>query len=295
VTSKAATPVPDGYKIVKVRKPDGTIVKVRRLVVKDADPATTSSTPSAIPKDAGKLTETHSSVPVKAQESSRIAELKSGPSTSTPKISTEKSSGAKETLEKAGTPPVHASKLETTAKGYRLFHRFHRVHHHASRLVEAFDPYSDIGDLQEGDEYMGSDEDYMSASGDSDNDDSNNRNQQSNTTAPSKGPSTGSRVNVKFGSNTHKVVPAAKQAKTDVSVQEIRRDKSQSTDSDPITREKELLDTKDVEAAESQVKAPRSLHRRSADWAKLIVWALVIGFPIVFIGKFEISLPKKRS
>ena len=281
--------VPDGYKIVKVRKPDGTIVKVRRPISKTTNAAATSSTSSPIAKDPPKPIEAPSSPPVKIQEPSKTVTARRTPRASTPKATTEKSSGSKEAAEKVETPQAHASKLETTAKGFRLFRRFHRVHRHASRLVEAFDPYSDIGDLQDGDEYMGSDDDYNSASEESDDEDRNNRNQQPSGGEPTKGASTGAHVNVNVGRTTatQRAVPAPKQAKKDISAREIQREKSSSTDSDLIVREKELLEAKDLEAAEFQPKPPRSLHRRSADWAKLIVWTLVIAFPIIFIGKFS--------
>jgi hypothetical protein len=94
-------------------------------------------------------------------------------------------------------------------------------------------------------------------------------------------------VNVTSSAATHRATPAPKQAKTDVSVQEIQREKGSSTDTDPIIREKELLDAKDLEAAKAQPNLPRSLRRRSRDWAKLIVWTLVITFPLVFIGKLS--------
>lgn len=219
----------------------------------------------------------------KPKELAKVVVTKT-PSPAAPSVVVEKPSGSKEAPKKEPTPAAHASKLETTAKGYRLFHRFHRVHHHASRLVEAFDPYSDIGDLQDGDEYMGSDDDYNSTS-DSDDEDRNG-NKQSTGSGAAKGATTGAHMNVNVGGNTatHRATPAPKQAKTDISVQEIQREKGSSTDTDLIAREKELLDIKDVETVKAH--PPRRLIRRSADWARLIVWALVIIFPLLFIGTF---------
>ena len=143
---KATPTLHEGYKIVKVRKPDGTIVKVRRPITKTADSASTSaSSPNT------KITEKAVRGPEKPEELAKGVVTKT-PSRVAPPTVVEKPSGSKEAPKKEPAPLAHASKLETTAKGYRLFHRFHRVHHHASRVVEAFDPYSDIGDLQDGDE-----------------------------------------------------------------------------------------------------------------------------------------------
>lgn len=274
-----ASVVPDGYKIVKVRKPDGTIVKVRRRITKLADPPTPSS-----PSEVGKQTEGQSSAPNEYE--SAVNATSSNP---TSKSITPQCSGSSPSMSAAVKPaasPVHASKLETTAKSYRLFQKFHRVHQHASRIVEAFDPYLDVGDLQDGDEYLGSD-DYSddSNSEDSSDDDHNDQNQPTTAAGSHECAGTGGHLNVSTGNSkaTQRSPPATKQAKTEISVQEVQTDKSFSTEIDPVIREKELLGSKDLEAA--QPKPPRSLRRRSANWTTLVVWAIVIIFPFLFIGK----------
>lgn len=287
--AKGVSTAPDGYKIVKVWKPDGTIVKVRRPIAKVRGTETVPSVSNHSAKGLEKSDEVEPrlSGPVK---STLAAEVPA--SNTTPQVTAAKSSAttSKEVSPtKQATPPVHASKLETTARSYRLFRKVHRVHKHPSKLVEAFDPYSEVGDFQDGDESLGSDDEYGdSVSEDSNYDDRSDQAKQSNSKSATKGASIGAHANVNVGSNaaTHRPVPTPKEDKSNVAVKEVSGNKSSSSDTDIVIREKELLDAHGLENAKTAALPPRSLHRRSADWAKLIVWTLVIVFPLFFIGKF---------
>jgi hypothetical protein len=277
VLAKTSSAVPEGYKIVKVRKPDGTIVKVRRPIAK-----VTGSSTALSSEDIEKKTDSQSPASDQHQAAVKVE--------TTPKNTVLESSGpnsSKTIPDKLSTtPPVHASKLETTAKSYRLFGRVHRVHKHASRLVSAFDPYSDMGDLQDGDEYIDSDDDSDgSKSEDSGDDDHNNRDQQSNATGSNEGATTGDHEHVAIGNGAppQKPHPVTKSANTKVNVREVQTEKLSLTEKDPVIREK-ALDLNDLEAANAQSKPPLSLHGRSVDWNTLIVWALVILLPLLFIG-----------
>ena len=262
--------------------------------------AATTSASTQPPKYAEKSPGIDVGTPYKPEELPKLKSLapQSAATVVTPELVTAKHSGSKEAPKKAVTPPPppHASKLETTAKAGRLFHRAHRVHHHAAKLVAAFDPYADVGEFQDGDEVMGGDDDgdddYDSASVNSDNEDRDNQNRQSSDADKTNGGTTGAHMNLNARDNavTVKATPASKPVKAIVSVQEIIKDKDSFIGSDPITREKEMRDVKDLEAAKAPPHQPRSLHRRSADRAKLIVWTLVIAFPLLFIGKSAVSL-----
>ena len=71
----------------------------------------------------------------------------------------------------------------------------------------------------------------------------------------------------------------------EVSVHE-KADSKSSTElsKDTSALEKEVLPVKGHEGGNAQQRGATSLVNRSTDWARLIVWGLVIILPIAFIG-----------
>jgi hypothetical protein len=139
------------------------------------------------------------------------------------------------TAKKNVTPPAYISKLEAVSKSSRIFRNFHRVHKHASKFVEAVDPYSDVGDYEDGDESMPDDSGNDSGS-QSDNGHKNTKSGSGNGTKSAA-------TNTSHHATNNRPVPAAKTTKTGVSVHEPPENKSTSTEltKDAAIPKKEVL------------------------------------------------------
>ncbi|MCJ1393765.1 hypothetical protein MMC18_006641 [Xylographa bjoerkii] len=220
-----ATGAPAGFKIVKVRKPDGTIVKVRRPVKPDADslsPLQTSpkvsntiskqapneKTSDVIPpmvepnNHAGLQAGISKNVPVERAPSSLSNEIKTTEVKADPKPRSE----TKTTEVKASPKPLTtgdgktaeasktASRLATPAKTYKLYRTMHKLHRNFSRTIGAFDSNGDMGDadddvtdMESGDDEICEESDTSSSDDDSDNDNNDNdRNQEDSPGAHEK-------------------------------------------------------------------------------------------------------------
>jgi hypothetical protein len=315
VLKKAAPKVPEGYKIVKVRKPDGTIMKVLRPIAKDGapgasatsppksvgEPADTStgapSEPKPTSENSAQLLKTQVVLPVK-QESQKIAAEKSSVAITSEVASktADKSSGttasaattkkAEATPKGTTSPPAYTSKLEAISKSARIYRRFHRIHKHASRLVEAFDPHSEVRDYEEGDLSMPDDDDNDSGSQSDDSDASDKENQKHKSASGSG--TQGAVTSTAAHATTNRLTPVAKVTKTDVSVHEVPDNKSTSTEltKEELVLEKEVMPINGTKDGKTEELGPRSLTKGATHWAKLIAWALVILFPLAFMGKF---------
>ena len=270
----------DGYRIVKVRKPDGTIVKVRRPITKTADTQVTSSTtiPSSnqaepFTKNSAKSATSNTTAPSDASPNSDPVPSKISPI--------------------AAAPPVHVSKLETSARGYYLFRRLRRRgYQFASRVLSIFDPFADIDDMQSGDEAMDDDDD------DDDDADSNvedsdsiedNQNHRSDSASQTNGDRTKSQPETTSRPvQVTRRPPGPNQERSAVSGNVINPNKGSSRETHPI-QEKELPNPKHMEAAmpQSQPLRSSSLHNRREWPIMLIGWVTMILFPLLFIGKFH--------
>jgi hypothetical protein len=303
---KMAKKVPEGYKLVKKSNPDGTFKTVLRPIAKDTvTGATSASVVSAeeIPQSAKPSTGTSSTPgppkrvvqqPTKSQgvpantHSPKAASEKPPNSVSatakTDKPPAEKPSSTMTSVakvKKAETPPAHTSKLDAVSKSARIFGRFHRFHRHASRLAGTFDP--DLVDY-DGDITVSDDSYDDDSDNDSDDSDTQHHNQPNNK-SDSGNRSQGTAANsAQILSNT-RTAPATTPQKSKVSVTEKNDNKSSAELSkESSAQEKELLPVEGREDGKTQRRAPRPLTDRSDDWARLIVWALVIMLPIAFIG-----------
>jgi histone deacetylase complex regulatory component SIN3 len=106
VHTKATSEVPSGYKIVKVRKPDGTIITVRRPIGKDL--VAGAPTPGTLSKNGGQATNEQSMLPGK-QQAQEVAMGKSSetPSGATPRKTEATPKAADVTPKKIVVPLAH--------------------------------------------------------------------------------------------------------------------------------------------------------------------------------------------
>lgn len=193
----AQGPTPSGpataYKIVRVRKPDGSIVKVRR----PCDPSDKDAISAPTPKAPAKLAETSvkPAVEVLPQELSKEPASTPVPAANQAKISSDKPTQpttqptpppTKPTTNSTkGAPP--GAKTATAISGIRLFRGFHRLHQHGSRALAAFDLTSTVGDYEDGDEDIDdADDDYDDNDDDDEEDDNSQYNNEHGTNNDNK-------------------------------------------------------------------------------------------------------------
>jgi hypothetical protein len=301
---KTAKKVPKGCKLVKKQQSDGTFKTVLRPIAKDAVtgatsasvvPAKESAQPakpitgtSSMPKPPTKVVQEPAksqAVPANSQSQKGAPEKLSNSAVSTTnktdKPSSTETSAA--TAKKTETPPVHTSKRDAVSKSARIFGRFHRFHRHASRLAGAFDPDLDDydGDITVSDDSYDDDSDN-----DSDDLDTHHHNQQnSNPESGNRSQETAAST-ARILSNTRRA-PATTPKKPQISVTENTDGKSfGKLSKESSAQEKELLTVEGHEHGKTQRRAPRTLADRSNDWARLIVWALMIMLPLAFIGPY---------
>jgi hypothetical protein len=304
-TKKTPAKVPEGFKLVKVRKPDGTIKTVLRPIAKDevvrapstsalpakgvqpAQPITISpSTSSHPPKAVGEPAKAVAVTPKNQQPPKQAAGKFSSAAPLNPATK-----GTVPTPGKTAAPPAQNSKLDAVSKSSRIFRRFHGVRRHTSRIVATFDP--DIGDYEDGDMSYSEDSHNDSGSQSDDSDRRYNQRTDKRSAIGTKGRVTAANA----GRNpTHaKMVPIANSNNSEALVQNNSDDKSSVEFSKGASViEKEVLPGKRQADGVAPYDGARALPNRSADWGKLVVWALVILFPLAFIGKWS-SLSGNRT
>jgi hypothetical protein len=283
VHTKAAPVALDGYKLVKVRKPDGTVRTVRRPIGKDL--AAGVPTPGTFSKDGGQATSEQSMLPGK-QQAQEVAMGKSSeaPSGATPGKTETIPKAADVTPKKNVVPLAHTSKFDAVSKSSRIFRRFRRVHKHASRFAEAVNPYSDVGEYEDGDVSVSEESD--------DDDDSQSDGSDTSQNGQQKNKSGSGKVAQAATSASHHVInnraaPATKQTQTSDYAHRLPESKSTSAElsKDALVLEKEILPSKSSSDVKPSKYAAKSLTKRSTQWGKLIVWSLTILLPLAFIGK----------
>jgi hypothetical protein len=276
--------------------PDGTIGKVRRPIAKDplaGAPSTSGTAPKGVAQPAKVITDPSVPKPSPKTVVQPTKDQTVTPSKEpTPKVAIEKPAGA---VPSAATPkkvegapkqtdtlPAHTSKLDAVSKSSRLFRRFHRVHKNVSRLVEVFDPYSDVDDYQDGDISIpdDSDDDSGNQSDDSDTSHNSQRN-HSGTSSGTGGAATGT------GRANNKVSSTAKLAQTGISAHKPAENKSTPTGlpKGTFVSEKEVLPIKGTGDNKTQHRSPKRLTGHAIHWEKMIAWSLVILFPLAYIGR----------
>jgi hypothetical protein len=291
--------VPDGYKLVKIAKPDGTHKIVLRPIKKPATTgAASTSTPPA--KDAvqpAKPVIGDSSTvktPTKDTEQAPKVITTNSPGT-TPAATTPKKPAT--SGEKVVAPPAHTSKLDAVSKSARISGKFFRFHRNAAMLASAFDPdfgdlddYEDGGADEDGDIDLADDDDDNDSGSESDDSDREDNSQQNNHS--SSGNRTTGNVTRAVVANVRHVPPrttanaTATSKKPEVTVEEKRGSQTSNEFSKGTSlQEKELLPLKALVAEAAGVLPPRPLPKRYTDWGRLIAWTLVIVFPLAFIGE----------
>ncbi|KAE9368028.1 hypothetical protein N431DRAFT_445092 [Stipitochalara longipes BDJ] len=293
---KAGAKVPEGYKLVKKSNPDGTYKIVLRPI-KTAAATGAASASTVPPKDAAQPAKPITGASPSSKTPTKDAEQapKATPgnaSGTTPPASTPKKTAA--AAENTVAPPAHTSKLDAVSKSARFYGRFHRFSGHASRFAAAFDPdfgdYEDVDDDEDGDVTVDEGNDSGSESDDSDRDYSDHPNNQP-TNQPSSGNRTTGNGAQAIAANIGRiparttVAPAVTSKKPEVTVKEKRSSQSSNgLSKETSVQEKELLAIKERLAEEAHIHGPRPLPKRYTDWGRIIVWTMVILFPLTFIG-----------
>jgi hypothetical protein len=283
VHTKAKPEVPDGYKIVKVRKPDGSIITVRRPIGKDL--AAGAPTPGTFSKNGDQAANEQPILPGK-QQSQEIATGKFSEASSgaTPRKTESIPKTADVTSKNNVLPLAHTGKLDAVSKPSRIFRRFRGVHKHASRFAEAVNPYSDVGEYEDGDVSVSeeSDDDDGSQSDGSDAGQNGQPKDQSGSRKVAQAATSASHHTI-----NNRTTPTTKQTQTSDSVPKLPESKNTSAElsKDTLVLEKELLPSSGIMDVKSPKYAAKILTKRSTQWGKLIVWSLTILFPLAFIGK----------
>ncbi|KAN0095135.1 hypothetical protein V8E51_015846 [Hyaloscypha variabilis] len=297
-SKKTGAKVPEGYKLVKIAKPDGTHKIVLRPIKKPATTgAASTSTPPA--KDAVQPAKpvigASSTVktPTKDTEQAPKA-ITTNSSGTTPAATTPKKPAT--AGEKVVAPPAHTSKLDAVSKSARIYGKLYRFHRNAAILASAFDPdfgdlddYEDGGADEDGDIDLADDDDDNDSGSESDDSDREDDSQQNNHS--SSGNRTTGNVTRAVAANVGHVPPrttanaTATSKKPEVTVEEKRGSQTSNEFSkETSVQEKELLPLKALVAEAAGVRPPRPLPKRYTDWGRLIAWTLVIVFPLAFIG-----------
>jgi hypothetical protein len=316
ITATAPAPASEPeYKIVKVRKPDGTIKKVRRRV--DGVKATEAGAPTvpkavpAVPSDAVPASSTLQEAPLKPLEAAAVKPTAPPaakptvkdtvpaaiPKASKPAASTKPvvSTSAAEPSEKATTATKSAEPSERPALNvngrstYRLFRNLHKLHRNVNAVAGTF--VGDDGyDADDADPDSGSDNDSDSDndSHDSDQDDKDNH-------------------STKSGRKSSDTIHSAHSSDQDVSDNEKENDKEHTGGASsglksatrsavrprPVAKaaaakevqinEKEVssLDSPDKEKAID--RAAKNLDRRTTRLAQIIIWSIMVLIPILFL------------
>ena len=201
VTNNTALPTvttvaPVSYKIVKVRKPDGTIIKVKRPITQTTGDLVLPK--PIVPTSSGSLTNAPTDKASEQASSKEVASVAPKSPTPTPRPDEKTSQLASskvvttttvEVSEPTPHPDVSGKASEilkpknamkdsthhlTPAKTYRLFRKGHRFRRHLTKLVGALDTNRDMGDIEDDTDDSGSYLDSDTEDSSSDNDDRHN-------------------------------------------------------------------------------------------------------------------------
>ncbi|MCJ1382065.1 hypothetical protein MMC17_005177 [Xylographa soralifera] len=305
-----ATSTPAGFKIVKVRKPDGTVVKVRRPIKPDADsPAPSTTAPqmsTTVPRQA--LTEKPSKsatpkIEPEAHSEQQIGLQETVPAGQAPAlVSTQSKTSESQLIPKPhstgkGQPTDAAniaSRLATPAKTYRLYRTMHKMHRNFSRTIGAFDSSGDMSDADDGISNMESGDDEIddgshTPSSDDDSDDDtndNDRNQEKNSGTHGKsdsGSNTLPLAHTTGHSTTNSSTFTPRRIKPDIqtSTREANGTSDKGTKSEIQINEKEIQPDTTIKV-QSHQHTPRNLKRRST-MSQYIIWGIMITFPLLYI------------
>lgn len=288
-----AAAIPPGYEIIRIRKPDGEIIRVMRPI--KSQPATSGvpaiGSPNAFqpPQTSQKPTSATNTAPAsqalnasqKPQTSDETtAAFNTAPTSQVPNASQAIQSSPKATTEAtsptaSGNVAQPISKLETASKGFRIFHSMRRMHNRGMKIAQAFDPSQDYGFLEPGDIELNEDEDDHNNDDDDDDHDvtaDDDEIEASSDTAPHIQGSTS-----EFQGN----------AATGNGQTQIRAVLGGPMTAQPPSKPLSQVNEKEI-GADVEKPAPRLgrvLMPYSSHWLKWIVWIITTVTPLLFIGK----------
>ncbi|KUJ11328.1 uncharacterized protein LY89DRAFT_242512 [Mollisia scopiformis] len=302
------------FKIVKVRKPDGTIVKVKRpitaeeaakLTAAPAKPEPSSAelpkptqnveTPDSTPKSTSATSKTPTPETKKADEgeksSSEGVEKMSAPQKApdSEKVSTTPSQDPAESKAPvpapAGQSPLSKTDrtLNTVAHGARLYKGLHRLHRGSSRLVSVLAPQWDIDDWQEGDEDFSDDDD--------DDNDEDEEKYESDDEQDTKHEAASSELSSATKGLAHSTASNIPTMNTPRSQIEISEKKSEPAAALPQPKKTAVVNEKEVSGSDldngslekSGPEGGKNLQKKYKDWSRYIIWAIMILFPLLFM------------
>lgn len=286
---------PPGFKILKVRKPDGTIIRVKRPI------ESTQNLAEKKPADfnAGATTNGSTEViitPAKKDEAKpalgKPATSASSPTDTHKSISTQQHPSSQKPASPARQAAPAATPVKLRQRSSRPFFSAF-----AARAVTAMIPsIGDIGELHEGDEILDEDNDSDGFEDDDDNDNgghdgyddhnahhggANGGHQQLDNNVAMAG-ATG--LAAGLSDQQHKP-PAYARAQNGAAQNAAAQNQTKSgvqVSEKPQLEVTEKGINDDVKPGDPET---RSLHKSSSDWTRYIVWFIMISFPILYIGK----------
>ncbi|MCJ1384311.1 Protein Jade-1 [Xylographa soralifera] len=154
----SAPDLPAGYKFVKVKKPDGTIVKVKRRITPPSDVAAPNpalailpEAPTEVPRET--ITQATSSIAAVPKVISSQVSQKENARTLSQEVKSKTTASKVDDVEEAATEAKPklifktVNHKSTFARTSRLFRGARRVHRHFDSIVGTFDSNGDLGDL----------------------------------------------------------------------------------------------------------------------------------------------------
>ncbi|MCJ1436025.1 hypothetical protein MMC27_005403 [Xylographa pallens] len=305
------------FRIVRVRKPDGTIIKVRRPINK----APTTSTPAALPATSGlspappRVVQTPASEVVHAISATQNVSQPTPRSVilESPAVEPARSKDPPKVLRSVNspeeTPQTPAPVLGTTQEAalrskpgstYRLYRRLHRIHRHASAVAGAFTDSSDL-DRDDADDTPDSDNDSVSGSDPENSDEDEHKNstqpggknddgnsihtaadshQQDKDTASSAGTGRNEKSHEVQMSSRHKTT---NQSTPRRATPTIKGSPMPAKTAEVLVNEKEVSSDNSLGIGKLHGIQAHNLGRRTSSIAQLVIWAIMVLIPTLFV------------
>jgi hypothetical protein len=304
-TKSSTTEAPIEYKIVKVKKPDGTIIKVKRRVTPtDSVPAPKVKAPKPQIKTSTEPSPNPTTKPTSLGDSPKKASQLMTVETPNSKVASAEVSQTKDVVqvvdeEKPKSKSRSTKNTSTVNRTYRLFRGVHRLHRNLESISGTFDPTGDVDDIG-GDSDGGSDDSFSdsnNSSSDNDHDNHNKAARKSNVASRQK--DNESVYTYQEGDSEYQ--------ESDDNDDQPRKHEAESGGRAQVTQVMASVKAQDAATAKSAVeinekeiseentssstkvrRRPHNKLRQRSKFAQIIVWTIMIVFPILFIGKFSL-------
>jgi hypothetical protein len=289
-TANKEPKAPPGFKILKVRKPDGTIIKVKRPIEPTQNPAEKKSAESNARAGTFGSTEVITT-PAKKDEAKPAPEK---PATSASASADTHKSTPTQQHPPSQRPASAAQQAAPVATPVQPRQRSSRPFFSAfaARAITAMIPsIGDIGELHEGDEILdeGNDSDGFD---DDDDNDNGGHNDHDDYDTHHGGANSGHQQlesNVAIAGATGLAAGSSAQLHQPPAYARTQNGAAQNwTKSGIQVSEKPQLEvtekgiSDDVKPGDPET---RSLHKSFSDWTRYIIWFIMISFPVLYIGK----------